>query len=71
LPNRPHGGGQLRYYRSIPVVDANGDRLVVHEFRKGGLFHKVRRYELCTGEAVERTGDLFVVIATGEELLRL
>ena len=61
----------MGYVRSIPVVDASGDRLMVHEFRDGWLFRKVRRYELCTGEPVAVAGDLFVVVSTGEELLRL
>jgi len=61
----------LSYVRSIHVVDANGDRLTVHEFREGRLFRKMLRYELCTGEPVMAVGDLFVVMATGEELLRL
>jgi len=61
----------LSYVRSIPVVDANGDRLTVHEFRSGPFFRRVRRYELCTGETVISAGDQFIVVASGEQLLRL
>lgn len=62
----------LSYVRKIPVVDGNGDRLDVYEFREGPFFSRLRRYELCSGEAVEPCGkDLFVVVVSGEELLRL
>jgi hypothetical protein len=62
----------MSYVQSIPVVDAKGDQTVVYEFRDRRFLTKVRRYKLDTGEAVEAVeSDLFRVIATGEELLRV
>lgn len=62
----------MSYVRSIPVVDEKGAGLTVYEFRDRRFLTKVRRYKLCTGEAVEPAEtDTFTVVATGEELLRL
>ena len=61
----------MSYVRSIPVVDANGADLTVYAFRDRRFLAKLRRFELCTGEAVELAeSDTFTVVATGEELLR-
>jgi hypothetical protein len=54
--------------REIPVVDGNGDELVVYEFVDRRFIKKVRRLKLCTGEHVERAGDSFVVVGSGEKL---
>jgi hypothetical protein len=63
------------HFTAIPVVDGNGDQLIVYEIRKRlGLFGlRVRNHmELCTGEAVEAfDGDGFVVLRTGEKLTRV
>lgn len=62
----------MSYVRSIPVAAANGDRLTVYEFRDRRFLTKVRRYKLCTGEAVTPAeADTFTVLGTGEELLRV
>jgi hypothetical protein len=58
--------------RSIPVVDAKGDKLTVYEYYDGFFVRKVHRRMLCTGEDVERIGsDMFVVLTTGEKLLQV
>jgi hypothetical protein len=63
------------HFRTIPVIDANGDQLFVYEIRNRlGLFGlRARdRLELCTGEAVEPfDGQGFVVVRTGEKLTRV
>jgi hypothetical protein len=63
------------HFKTIPVIDGNGDQLFVYEIRKRlGLFGlRVRnRMELCTGEAVEAFDDEgFVVLRTGERLTRV
>lgn len=62
----------MSYVRSIPVVDAKGAGLTVYEYRDRRFLTKARRYELCTGESVEPAEtDTFLVVATGEELLRV
>lgn len=61
----------MAYVRSIPVRDENGVDLTVYEFRERRFLTKVRRLELCTGEAVNDVDqDTFVVAATGELLKR-
>jgi hypothetical protein len=61
----------VSYVKSIPVVDANGAGLTVYEFHDRRFLRRVRRMKLCTGEPVERaSSDTFIVVATGEELLR-
>jgi hypothetical protein len=63
------------HFRTIPVIDGNGDQLFVYEIRRRlGLFGlRARgRLELCTGEVVEPfDGHSFVVINTGEKLTRV
>jgi hypothetical protein len=59
------------HFRTIPVLDGNGDQLSLYEFLEpGSLFGLVRRkrYHLCTGELVIKEGDGFVVVSTGEHL---
>ena len=63
------------HFRTIPVMDGNGDQLFVYEIRKRlGLFglRARNRMELCTGEAVVLSEDEeFVVVRTGEKLTRV
>jgi hypothetical protein len=63
------------HFRTIPVIDGNGDQLFVYEIRKRlGLFglRARNRMELCTGEAVVLAEDEgFVVVRTGEKLRRV
>lgn len=62
------------YFRTIPVVDGNGDQLTLYEFRdRSSSFRLVpkKRFELCTGEPVRKERDGFVVEATGEKLTRI
>lgn len=63
------------HFRTIPVIDGNGDQLFVYEIRKrAGLFGlgARNRMELCTGEAVVLAGDDgFLVVHTGERLTRV
>jgi hypothetical protein len=59
------------HFRTIPVVDGNGDHLSLYEFfEPGSLFGLVRRrrYHLCSGELVIKEGDGFLVVSTGETL---
>lgn len=63
------------HFRTIPVIDGNGDQLFVYEIRKRlGLFglRARNRMELCTGEVVVLADDeQFVVVRTGEKLIRV
>jgi hypothetical protein len=62
------------HFKTIAVLDANGDQLTLYELRdRTRLFGLVarRRLQLCTGEAVEKKGGGFVVLATGEKLTRV
>ena len=75
LPNRPQGGGPVTsHFREIAVVDGNGDELTLYEIRDGtrmfGLLPKTR-FQLGTGEHVERRGRGFIVPSTGEKLTPL
>lgn len=54
--------------RRIPVKDRHGDEFTVYEFQDRRFLRKVRRWKLCTGEAVEQLGDRLVIAATGENL---
>jgi hypothetical protein len=56
--------------RTIPVRDANGDQLTVYELLIYSFFGFVaeRRWELCSGEAVEPFRDNIFMTAKGEEL---
>lgn len=61
------------HFRTISVLDGNGDQLSLYEFLEpGSVFGLVRRrrYHLCTGELVTKEGDGFVVVSTGEHLTR-
>ena len=63
--------GVNSHFRTISVLDGNGDELSLYEFLEPGrVFGMVRRrrYHLCTGELVAREGDGFVVVSTGERL---
>jgi hypothetical protein len=62
------------HFRTIPVLDANGDQLTLYEIRERGspfgLIPK-KRLQLCTGETVKRKGASYVIEATGEKLTRV
>lgn len=60
-------------FKSIPVLDENGDEVILYEFRDKAFFGLLvrKRYELCTGEAVKSARDGFVVVATDEKLTRV
>ena len=57
-------------FKSIPVLDGNGDQLILYEFRERALLGLLvrKRYELCTGEPLQKVGNGFVVSTTGEKL---
>lgn len=58
-------------FREIAVVDGNGDELTLYEIRDGALLFGLlprMRFQLGTGERVERRGRNFVVPSTGEKL---
>ena len=60
------------HFRTIAVLDQNGDQILLYEFREPaffGLFVR-KRLRLSTGEAVKKAGKGFAVIATGERLTR-
>ncbi len=62
------------HFRTISVVDANGDQLLLYEIRERiSPFRLVpkRRLELCTGEPVRKQGHAYVVETTGEKLTRV
>ncbi|MEO8453979.1 MAG: hypothetical protein ABI454_02370 [Sphingomicrobium sp.] len=62
----------MRFLRSIPVRDANGDELTIYEFHEWRFLRKVRRMTLCSGEPVEALdADIFVLVNTGEKLTRI
>jgi hypothetical protein len=62
----------VRFSRSIPVKDANGDELTVYEFHERRFLRRVRRMKLCTGELVEAVDeDVFVLVSSGEKLTRV
>ena len=61
------------HFRTIAVLDQNGDQILVYELREPvffGLFVR-KRLRLYTGEAVRRDGKNFAVITTGEKLTRV
>lgn len=60
-------------FKSIAVLDGNGDQLILYEFREKAFFGLLvrRRYQLCTGEPLEKAGNGFIVTATGEKLTRI
>jgi hypothetical protein len=60
------------HFRTIPVLDQNGDQISLYEFRAPvflGLFVR-KRFKLCTGEAVRKNGKHYIVVPTGERLTR-
>ena len=66
--------------RAIRVVDANGDELSLYEYREAASYRKMlglkrneaTRLALDTGEGVEQVDDdTFVIVATGEKLVRI
>ncbi|MEA3059494.1 MAG: hypothetical protein QOE50_906 [Sphingomonadales bacterium] len=60
-----------KYLRSFRVMDANGDEIAVHEYEEREFMTKKHRFSLETGDLVEEAGGGFVVIATGETLVRV
>ena len=60
-------------FKSIPVLDENGDEVILYEFRDRAFFGLLvrKRYELCTGEPVKRERNRFVIVATDETLKRV
>jgi hypothetical protein len=59
-----------RYSGCIPVLDDTDARFYVHEYRRGRLFRRTRRYMLDTGEAVRRIDSKrFEIMNTGELLV--
>ena len=59
------------YYRTIFVVDGNGDQVMLYEFHDRNSSFRLmpkKRFELCTGEPVRKEGDGFIVETTGEKL---
>lgn len=62
----------MEYAGFIPVEDASGCRFKVHQFSGRRFFSRVARFELETGEAVDRIdADTFIITATGEGLVRV
>jgi hypothetical protein len=59
----------VSYVKSIPVTDARGDEVTIHEFHDRRFLKKVRRLKLDTGELVEERSDGFLVVGTGERLI--
>lgn len=57
--------------RKIPVIDANGDELIVYEFQDRRFIRKVRRWVLDTGEPVRPHLDDAFVLPSGELLRRI
>lgn len=58
-------------FRTIPVVDGNGDELTLYEIRaRGPLFGLMpaTRLELCSGEPVEKCDGGYIVLTTREKL---
>jgi hypothetical protein len=63
------------HFHTIPVVDRNGDQLILYEIVERRAFFgliKRRRFALCAGERVQQlSGGTFVVVGTGEALTRI
>ena len=57
--------------REIPVVDGNGDELVVYEFVDRRFIRKVRRLKLCTGEHVSTVDYVTFTLPSGERLTKI
>lgn len=67
-------GPVTSHFKTIAVLDGNGDQLTLYEIRdRASLFGFVtrKRLELCTGEPVKAAAGGFVVVATGEKLTRV
>lgn len=61
----------MEYAGNILVEDASGCRFNVYEFVAWRFLSRVARFELDTGEAVDRLDpDTFVIRNTGEALTR-
>jgi hypothetical protein len=62
-------------FHTIPVVDRNGDQLIVYEIADRRAFFGLvarKRLALCTGEPVRYLDrKTFVVVGTGERLTRV
>lgn len=59
------------YKGRIAVEDANGVHLDLHEFSCRRFLRRISRFELDTGELVERIDrDHYVIASTGETLVR-
>lgn len=61
-------------FKTVTVLDGNGDELTLYEMNDGrwlfGLLVR-KRYALSAGERVERRGKHFIVVETGEVLTRV
>ena len=57
--------------RSIRVSDANGDEITVHEYEEREFLTKKHRFSLETGELAEEANGGFIVVATGQMLIRV
>jgi hypothetical protein len=60
-----------KYLRSIRVTVASGDETTVHEYEEREFLTKKHRFSLETGELAEEANGGFVVVATGEMLVRV
>ena len=60
------------YKSSFLVEDASGARFHIHQFIRWRYLSREIRYELDTGELVERVDDhVFSIVGTGEHLTRV
>ena len=73
VPNRPQWSGLVCAYKSSFLVeDASGARFQIHRFTCWRLLSRQTRYQLDTGELVERVDDhVFAIVATKERLMRV
>ena len=60
-----------KYLRSIRVTDANGNEITVHEYEEREFLTKKHRFSLETGELAEEANGGFIVVATGQMLIRV
>jgi hypothetical protein len=60
-----------KYLRSIRVTDADGDEMTVHEYEEREFLTKKHRFSLETGELAEEANGGFIVVATGQMLIRV
>jgi hypothetical protein len=62
----------VEYAATHVVEDASGARFQLYEFRGSRFFMRIRKFELDTGEPVERIDfDNYVISGTGEPLVRV